>query len=104
MPTATGVSAILGLIALTGMIVLGYGQVDAHQKAVVAADLVALSAAQAHVSGDPDACGIAAIFSDANSAELVDCQLDPMGPDTVGVEVAVRGRHASAVAGPVDAA
>ena len=32
MPTATGVSVILGLIALSGMIVLGYGQVDAHQK------------------------------------------------------------------------
>lgn len=102
MPTAAGVSAILGLIAVTGMIVLGYGRVDAHQQAVVAADLGALSAAQAHVAGDPEPCAVAAEVTDANSAELEDCLLDPEGPGTVRVAVAVRGQRATAVAGPVD--
>lgn len=101
MPTTAGVSSILGLIALCGVIVLGFGQIDAHQRAVVAADLVALSAAQAHVAGDEDACGIAEVFARANAAELMGCEVGPEGPDTVGVEVAVKGRHASAVAGPM---
>ena len=101
MPTTAGVSSILGLIALCGVIVLGFGQIDAHQRAVVAADLVALSAAQAHVAGDENACGIAEIFAQANAAELMGCEVGSEGPDTVGVEVAVKGRHASAVAGPM---
>src|SRR5699024_9997386 len=50
-----------------------------------------------------DACGIAGIFARANAAELVGCEVGPEGPDTVGVEVSVKGRHATAVAGPIRA-
>lgn len=56
MPTLAGVSVILSGIALTALAILGFVRIDAHQQAVAAADVVAVSADYAHYSGDPDAC------------------------------------------------
>ncbi|GEM_PF-3328579 len=101
MPSLAGASVILSIIAIASTIAFGFARLDAQQQAVIAADLAALSAAQAHNSGDPDACAVAGIFSDANRAKLTSCLTDVEGPGTVSVEVRLRGRHARAVAGPV---
>ncbi|QFQ03272.1 hypothetical protein CUROG_09655 [Corynebacterium urogenitale] len=99
MSTTFGVSCILAVIAAAGIVAMGAGLLVADQRAVVAADMVALSAATAHLSGDGDACDTASAVAEMNGVSLQECSVDG---DDVTVTVAVISRKAEATAGPVE--
>ncbi|QNH96700.1 Rv3654c family TadE-like protein [Corynebacterium anserum] len=99
MSTVFGVSCVLSVIAVAGTVAMGTELLLHEQRAEVAADIAAISAATAHAYGNGEACVVAESFVHANGAHMDDCRVDG---DDVSVNVTVGIRHAHAVAGPVE--
>lgn len=99
MSTTFGASCVLAVIAVAGFVAMGTGMLIAQHRAVIAADMTALSAATSHISGNGDACEIAGVIAEENGAHLQACAVDG---DDVTVTVSVARREAEATAGPVD--
>ncbi|WP_430335494.1 Rv3654c family TadE-like protein [Rhodococcus sp. ACT016] len=98
--------ALIGLVAVTAVLVQVGGAVAARHRAQGAADLAALAAAQALVGGDESACAAAVSVARRMRAEVSECTVD--GWDAV-VSTAVAGpalvpgpARAIARAGPVE--
>ncbi|WP_205730150.1 Rv3654c family TadE-like protein [Blastococcus sp. TF02-8] len=99
-------SAVLVLVAAAAVVV-GLGMATRH-RAGSAADLAALAAASAAVTGDPDPCARAGEVAEANGGHLSACHVEPGSVVAVQVQVALSlgrlGTHsavARARAGPV---
>lgn len=112
MNTVYGAAAIVALISVIAGLAVGVQHVQAHQRAVTAADLAALSAAYVALSGegaDGQVCAVAGEVAAANGAELAQCS-HRRGSETVTVVVRVRSlvsrthalgdQEARATAGP----
>lgn len=95
--TVAAAGIIVAVVALLLVVVAIAGRVSARHHAQVAADLSAVAGAYAHFRGE-DACARAAEVAGANDAALAHCRVD--GRDVVATAL-VRGRDASARAGPV---
>jgi secretion/DNA translocation related TadE-like protein len=79
------VLAVVGAAA-----VLVAAAVTARHRAGSAADLAALAAAGRAVTGEPDACAVAAEIADRNAARLATCTVEEGGVVAVTVAVPVR--------------
>jgi secretion/DNA translocation related TadE-like protein len=85
------VLALAGVLAVVGAAaVLVAAAVTARHRAGSAADLAALGAAGRAVTGDPDACAVAADLARANGARLATCTVEEGGVVAVTVVVRVR--------------
>ncbi len=98
------------LLTVTMLLVWVGAAIEARHRAQSAADLAALAAAGAAITGETDACGLAKWVTDQMGATLSSCRLN--GGDA-RVEVAVRppgvlagfgSAHARSRAGPVNEA
>ncbi|KQB87235.1 Rv3654c family TadE-like protein [Corynebacterium lowii] len=85
------------LVGIAGMIVVITGGVVAQHHAQVAADMAALSAAQAYFAGE-EPCRVAEENARDNNAALVHCQMEDS--DAV-VTTRVKRREARSRAGPI---
>ncbi|WKD62183.1 hypothetical protein CCICO_10940 [Corynebacterium ciconiae DSM 44920] len=81
---------------LAGMATLGSGIIARHH-AQLAADMAAVAGAYGHSEGH-DGCGVAAKVAQDNAAELSSCTLHDAD---IVVETTVRGKEATARAGPL---
>lgn len=97
MPTIVSAGAAAALISLCLVVVAAAGQVDAHHRAQVAADLAAVAGAYALYRGE-DGCAAAGEVAERNGAALGTCTVS--APDLT-VSARVRGREVSATAGPL---
>ena len=97
MSTVTGAWSILGVIALTLVLVGGVVKINDHHTATAAADAAALSGAASLLAGDPEACGIAAHIAERNGGHTTSCRIEG---EVIRVEVQVRTQRATAAAGP----
>lgn len=95
--TVVSLGIIVALVSLAGVAAAAAGMVVATHRARVAADLAAVAGAWAHVHGG-DGCDRARRTAELNGADLANCHTT--GGD-VTVEATLRGRAASARAGPV---
>src|SRR3954471_18401909 len=85
------VLALSGVLACVGLAVVLVGAaVVARHRASAAADLAALAAAGRAVTGEPDACAVAARVAEGNSASLAACVVEGSGIVQVRVTVPVR--------------
>ena len=85
------VLALSGVLAAVSLAVVLVGAaVVARHRASAAADLSALAAAGAAVSGRPDPCAVAGRVAAANSAALASCVVAGGGVVQVRVTVPVR--------------
>lgn len=99
MSTVFGVSCVLSVVAVAGTVAVGTELLLDDQRAEAAADIVAISAATAHVYGNGEACVVAESFARANDAQLESCSVDG---DDVKVAVTVGLQDAEATAGPIE--
>lgn len=99
MSTVFGVSCVLSVVAVAGTVAVGTELLLDDQRAEAAADIVAISAATAHVHGNGEACAVAESFAQANNAQLESCSVDG---DDVTVAVTVGLQDAKATAGPIE--
>lgn len=95
---AAGFSA--ALVSVLALVALQMGSSIARAQAQVAADLAAVAGASALAMGEPPdrACAIARETAELNSASLELCTAKD---EDLTVEALVRGRLASAAAGPL---
>jgi secretion/DNA translocation related TadE-like protein len=85
------VLALAGVLAVMGVAaVLVAAAVTARHRAGSAADLAALAAAGRAVTGDPNACAVAAQIARRNGARLATCTLEDGAVVAVTVVVQVR--------------
>lgn len=96
---ATVVAAVLsaGVVGIAATAMLAAGNTLAHHRAQVAADMAAVAGAHRAWAGG-DACAVAEGTARDNQAEMVECRRE--AADVV-VTVALRGRTATARAGPL---
>lgn len=95
--TVAATAIIVVLISLGMVVAAGSGQVIAGHQAQMAADLAAVAGAEARSQGRAG-CTVAASTASLNAGALTSCAT--RGGDVI-VEVAVRGRTATARAGPI---
>ncbi|WP_426705138.1 Rv3654c family TadE-like protein [Corynebacterium auriscanis] len=101
MSTTYGATVILAVLSVVMYVAVGTTDLMARQKATVAADLAALSAATDLLSGGDDPCAVANTIAGLNHASVRECQIEA---EFVRVTVTVNQRRsgsASALAGPV---
>lgn len=97
MPTIVTAGAAATLLSLCLVVIGVAGQVEAHHRARVAADLAAVAGAFAIYRGE-DGCVAATQVAGHNGASISTCRV--AGADLT-VTVDVRGREVRATAGPV---
>jgi len=97
MPTLVTAGSAAALFSLAVVILTASGQVSAHHRAQVAADLAAIAAATAVYAG-ADGCAAAEETAGRNGASISECRI--AGAD-VTVTAAIRGKEVTSTAGPV---
>lgn len=97
MPTIATAGFAAALFSLSVVVIGAAGQVVAHHRAQVAADLAAVAGAHSLWRGE-DACSTARWTAALNGETVGDCTVT--GAD-VTVTVPVRGREVRATAGPL---
>lgn len=108
MSTSYGVAILLAVLSVVITVASGVAALRTQQTLTAAADLTALSAAAAYLSGDGDPCSIAGAVASVNGAALEECTMT-VANETVTVTVrrtSITGSFrspsmASATAGPV---
>ncbi|MGP6175525.1 Rv3654c family TadE-like protein [Corynebacterium sp. A21] len=95
--TVAATAIIVVLISLGMVVAAGSGQVIAGHRAQLAADLAAVSGAEAQAQGQ-EGCAVAASTAALNSGALISCTT--RGGDVI-TEVAVQRRTATARAGRI---
>lgn len=95
--TVTSVGIIAAVTSLLLVVAAVGAQVIARHEAQVAADMAAIAGAWAHATGE-DACAVAGEIAAANDAQLDNCREEDRD---VIVTASVRGKEASAKAGPI---